>query len=511
MYQAITFNNYSPTLGDLEKAGVEIFNDWWETYIPEHRETLIRKILHTYHFYQIGSETPERFVYNLNAQLERIMPYYNQLYKSELIKIDPMLNHAIQSNGRNIENILTKANTTDDKFSKSIRDFVGMTDKASDGQTDTENKNTRDTVGESTTNYNKEIIEHTDDFNVEDKAEKEHTTTAEKMVDSVTETGTEITHVDETHNMTKDVTENPGQVTTKTMDWGQTETGTKKLVGNTVSDGSGTKNWTETRDDDSTTDTDTNLVESTSGHSQKDYADTPQVRLDNSGEDGNSAVRRDYLTNVTWVDESSQHKADTTQHQVFKDDEIRTHDEDTTDKKTTDNTENTETNNAKGGTDTETSKLSGVNTTNTVQKDTGTSDTDKSINKSTNDIRNTDTTKDRDLTMHGTDDRDIDKTTNETGSSSTNTVENMTETSSGNVKEHSNEKEQVHENANVSQTSAANQEKKTEETKDAGSTNITSGFMNVSSSALLNAFRDTFLNIDNMIIEELRDNFMMIY
>lgn len=108
----------APTLRDLEKAGVQIFNDWWSTYIPEHRQTLERKIMHTYYFEEIGCETPDRFVHYLNTHLERIMPYYNQLYASELIKINPMLNHSIEVNGRSIENLLKKANTTDDKFAK---------------------------------------------------------------------------------------------------------------------------------------------------------------------------------------------------------------------------------------------------------------------------------------------------------------------------------------------------------------------------------------------------------
>lgn len=50
-------------------------------YIPT-REELNKKILDHYRFYEIGSETPRRFLYNLEMTLNEIMPKYNQLYKS---------------------------------------------------------------------------------------------------------------------------------------------------------------------------------------------------------------------------------------------------------------------------------------------------------------------------------------------------------------------------------------------------------------------------------------------
>lgn len=51
------------------------------SYIPT-REELNKKIVDHYRFYEIGSETPGRFLYNLETTLNEIMPHYNQLYKS---------------------------------------------------------------------------------------------------------------------------------------------------------------------------------------------------------------------------------------------------------------------------------------------------------------------------------------------------------------------------------------------------------------------------------------------
>lgn len=50
-------------------------------YIPT-REELNKKIINHYRFYEIGSETPGRFLYNIEMTLNEIMPYYNQMYKS---------------------------------------------------------------------------------------------------------------------------------------------------------------------------------------------------------------------------------------------------------------------------------------------------------------------------------------------------------------------------------------------------------------------------------------------
>lgn len=63
----------------------------YKLYNPEHKELygyiptrdeLNKKILNHYRFYEIGSETIGRFLYNLETTLNEIMPYYNQLYKS---------------------------------------------------------------------------------------------------------------------------------------------------------------------------------------------------------------------------------------------------------------------------------------------------------------------------------------------------------------------------------------------------------------------------------------------
>lgn len=512
MYQRpnLSSNEY-PTLGELAANGVPIFNDWWDTYIHDYRPVLEQKIIRAYYFEEIGVETPQRFVFELNAHLERIMPYYNQLYKSELIKIDPLVNHSVETNGRSIENLIKKANTTDDKFAKAIRDFSGMSDKS--GAQDSTATSTTDSTRHDTGHdeYEKSGLEHMDDVTDTTGKEDETTNASKDVTGNKTTNDTEHINKNDTSDGTKNEEEKPNETSEKTMQWGATEKGTEKMTGKDVSEGSGTRNWTETKDDDANTDTTTHLEETSSSSGEKDYADTPQKKLDVTPELGTSNVRKDYLTNVTWTDDSSKHESDTTQNVKFTDDETVTHDEDTTDNKTVDKTTDTETSKEKGGTDTETTTKTGTNVTDTTTHDTLVSDSDRTLNGNVDTTENTKENEVRDLDTKTTTTEERDKNWSENGHSD-NTFDSSTNTIGKNLANtQTTGHEQSRELSNLSQSSVNTQNKTAEETTDEGSTTITKGFMNVSSSALLETFRKTFINIDQMIIEELRNNFMLIY
>ena len=55
-----------------------------------YREQLNNKIIQHYYFREIGFETEALFKNRLNQKMNEIMPYYNQMYESELIKINPL-------------------------------------------------------------------------------------------------------------------------------------------------------------------------------------------------------------------------------------------------------------------------------------------------------------------------------------------------------------------------------------------------------------------------------------
>ena len=58
----------------------------------EHRAGLLKKILLHYYSREIGYETVGLWKLKLNQKMIEIMPYYNQLYESELLQFDPLKN-----------------------------------------------------------------------------------------------------------------------------------------------------------------------------------------------------------------------------------------------------------------------------------------------------------------------------------------------------------------------------------------------------------------------------------
>lgn len=57
-----------------------------------YREQLNNKIIQHYYFREIGFETEALFKNRLNQKMNEIMPYYNQMYESSKLKIDPLSN-----------------------------------------------------------------------------------------------------------------------------------------------------------------------------------------------------------------------------------------------------------------------------------------------------------------------------------------------------------------------------------------------------------------------------------
>lgn len=80
----------------VDKAYPKIFDmqniPMFEGETAEHRALLFKKILLKYYTREIGYETVGLWKLKLNQRMMEIMPYYNQLYESELIKFDPLKN-----------------------------------------------------------------------------------------------------------------------------------------------------------------------------------------------------------------------------------------------------------------------------------------------------------------------------------------------------------------------------------------------------------------------------------
>ena len=80
----------------VDKAYPKIFNTdkipMFNGESEAHRALLFKKILLHYYTREIGYETVGLWKLKLNQKMMEIMPYYNQLYESELIEFDPLKN-----------------------------------------------------------------------------------------------------------------------------------------------------------------------------------------------------------------------------------------------------------------------------------------------------------------------------------------------------------------------------------------------------------------------------------
>lgn len=96
-------SKYTTQIRWLVENGYNLGLDKYPIFDEAYRKQLNEKIIEHYYFREIGAETPDLFKRFLNRKMNEIMPYYNQLYKSAQIEIDPL--HTV-----NLSEIYTKKN-----------------------------------------------------------------------------------------------------------------------------------------------------------------------------------------------------------------------------------------------------------------------------------------------------------------------------------------------------------------------------------------------------------------
>lgn len=126
-------NRYTIELCNIEEdLGYNLFDKNFPFYEPSLREQFIKKFYDRYRFREIGAETIYRFKLMLNARLNLIMPYYNQLYQTELEskKVNFMLNKDLKETfireivGENNVESTSNTNTTGESNSTSEGRFL---------------------------------------------------------------------------------------------------------------------------------------------------------------------------------------------------------------------------------------------------------------------------------------------------------------------------------------------------------------------------------------------------
>ena len=131
----------------LDKSRDKVFNFDFPIFDENYRAVLEDKILKHYYTREIGAETIGLWQLWLDRRLNEIMPYYNQLYASELIKFNPLYDVDITTthkktddrNDNMSESSLKVGNRDTDIASHD--ESAGHTEGDSDSSTDDKTKN----------------------------------------------------------------------------------------------------------------------------------------------------------------------------------------------------------------------------------------------------------------------------------------------------------------------------------------------------------------------------------
>lgn len=197
----------------IEQSWDKIFTTKVSFFDEAYRKPLCKKIIKHYWFREIGMETAALFLYHLNMTMEEIMPYYNQMYKSELLEFNPLYDVDYRTTGKSdTEGNDTQNDTRTTDFTRSdnltqeeVRD---LTDIRTDNLT-----NTRDL-----TNIN--MFHDTPQGNIGTVEDSSYLTDLRKITDDGT--------IKDTGTVTND---NTGSVTV-TNSGTQKNGGTDQLEGN---------------------------------------------------------------------------------------------------------------------------------------------------------------------------------------------------------------------------------------------------------------------------------------
>lgn len=162
----------------IESAIPKIFNFDFPIFDENYRVPLCKKILKHYYTREIACETVGLWKMFLSNRLNEIMPYYNQLYESELLKFNPLYDMEIikEGNRKNDGNNTQTANGTNtvstdntgntyELYSDTPQGALNGVDSETYLTSATKNKlNTNNTSKGNSTNSSNTVIKSAEDY-----------------------------------------------------------------------------------------------------------------------------------------------------------------------------------------------------------------------------------------------------------------------------------------------------------------------------------------------------------
>ena len=245
----------------LEVGRVNLFKDMdYPIFNENYRSEFETKFIRYFYNKEIGFETESLFKFELETWLQINMPYYNQLFESELLEYDPLTNIAMQFDQDLKQD--TTLDTTKDSQEDSTSNSVTQSSFEHDTQRDTETNTLTNRTQNTKTDTTTDVTGHSNTDTTQDSTT---TTKTDSTSNSDTHTESDTTQDSFNRKIASDTPDNRLHLSsndgsgvieyandiTETMD---------KSTGNTTTD-------TNTSD---TTKSNTNTIDKTTSNSQTD-------------------------------------------------------------------------------------------------------------------------------------------------------------------------------------------------------------------------------------------------
>ena len=169
----------------INKAIPLIFSFNFPIFDESYRNVLCNKILKHYYTREICEETVGLWRLRLETRLNEIMPYYNQLYKSELIQFNPLYDTEVKTISKD-----TKAESTD---------------RSGNNET---TRNASDTANTTNNGTRKDLYSDTPQGSLQNVENETYLTNARKIIDNTTTQLTGTSNQSENNNYTDGTTFN---------------------------------------------------------------------------------------------------------------------------------------------------------------------------------------------------------------------------------------------------------------------------------------------------------------
>ena len=137
----------------IDSAIPKVFNFSFPIFSEDYRKTLEHHILQHFYTREIAFQTVGRWKLGLQQKLNDIMPYYNKLYESQELDVDPFNNIDVTETSESSGNTTSKNNTT--RNGTSVTNGSSETNDTADGTSGTETNGTTTTNNSQDTTANR--------------------------------------------------------------------------------------------------------------------------------------------------------------------------------------------------------------------------------------------------------------------------------------------------------------------------------------------------------------------